>query len=173
MLEIEALAPLFEQNVPINAWDRPYKGVRTDRYTYVVYKETGEQELYDRRKDPAELRNVAADPAYARVKAKLARSAGEARPLQGPLLQRQTVRAASLVAVAALAFTGVAGAAVHRDLGSPRRPLLRDHRAQGRAAARDRRRLEHDQAEPLPGGAVERLRRRGAGQGARRHRSWS
>ena len=22
-------------------WDRPYKGVRTDRYTYVVYKETG------------------------------------------------------------------------------------------------------------------------------------
>src|SRR3954447_7613342 len=72
-LEIEALRPLFEQNVPVNAWDRPYKGVRTDRYTYVVYKETGEQELYDRRKDPAQLRNVAADPAYASVKAKLAR----------------------------------------------------------------------------------------------------
>jgi N-acetylglucosamine-6-sulfatase len=71
-IEIEALAPLFEQNVPINAWDRPYRGVRTDRYTYVVYKETGEEELYDRRKDPSELRNVAADPAYASVKAKLA-----------------------------------------------------------------------------------------------------
>jgi arylsulfatase A-like enzyme len=71
-LEIEAPAPLFEGNIPINAWDRPYKGVRTDRYTYVVYKETGEQELYDRRTDPSELRNVAAAPAYAQIKARLA-----------------------------------------------------------------------------------------------------
>ncbi len=72
IVEIEAPAPLFEQDVPINAWDRPYKGVRTDRYTYVVYTETGEQELYDRRKDPSELNSVAADPAYAKVKARLA-----------------------------------------------------------------------------------------------------
>ena len=71
-LQIEALAPLFEQNVPVNAWDRPYRGVRTDRYTYVVYTETGEEELYDRRRDPAQLRNVAADPAYASVKRRLA-----------------------------------------------------------------------------------------------------
>jgi arylsulfatase A-like enzyme len=71
-IEIEALHPLFEQNVPINAWDRPYKGVRTDRYTYVVYTETGEQELYDRRKDQYELTNIAADPAYAEIKASLA-----------------------------------------------------------------------------------------------------
>jgi N-acetylglucosamine-6-sulfatase len=55
-----------------NGWDRPYKGVRTDRYTYVVYTETGEQELYDRRQDPSELNNVAADPAFAAVKARLA-----------------------------------------------------------------------------------------------------
>ena len=46
--------------------------MRTGRYTYVVYRETGEQELYDRRRDPAQLRNVAADPSYARVKARLA-----------------------------------------------------------------------------------------------------
>jgi arylsulfatase A-like enzyme len=72
VVEIEAPAPLFEGNVPINAWDRPYKGVRTNRYTYVVYKETGEQELYDRRTDPSELRNVAAAPAYAKIKARLA-----------------------------------------------------------------------------------------------------
>ena len=50
----------------------PTTGVRTDRYTYVVYRETGEQELYDRRKDPYQLTNVAADPAYAAIKAKLA-----------------------------------------------------------------------------------------------------
>jgi N-acetylglucosamine-6-sulfatase len=72
LIEIEALEPLFAGDIPVNEWDRPYKGVRTDRYTYVVYNETGEQELYDRRKDPGELRNVAADPAYAEIRAKLA-----------------------------------------------------------------------------------------------------
>jgi N-acetylglucosamine-6-sulfatase len=71
-IEIEAPRPLFAQQVPLNAWDRPYKGVRTDRYTYVVYKETGDVELYDRRSDPGELRNLAADPAYAAVRARLA-----------------------------------------------------------------------------------------------------
>ena len=71
-LQIEALAPLFRRVLPANQWDRPYKGVRTDRYTYVVYRETGEQELYDRKKDPHQLTNVAAVKAYAGIKAKLA-----------------------------------------------------------------------------------------------------
>jgi arylsulfatase A-like enzyme len=71
IVEIEAPRPLFEQNVPVNAWDRPYKGVRTDRYTYVVYTESGDEELYDRRKDPSQLRSVHADPAYAKVKKRL------------------------------------------------------------------------------------------------------
>ena len=73
MIQLEAPRPLFEGNIPINAWDRPYKGVRTERFTYVVYTETGEQELYDRRSDPSQLRNVAASPAYARIKARLQR----------------------------------------------------------------------------------------------------
>ena len=71
-IEVEALAPLFEGNIPINAWDRPYRGVRTDSYTYVVYRETGDEELYDRPADPYELHNVADDPDYAAVKARLA-----------------------------------------------------------------------------------------------------
>jgi N-acetylglucosamine-6-sulfatase len=73
-IEVEALDRLFQGDFPVmyNGWDRPYKGVRTDRYTYVVYAEAGDAELYDRRKDPYELRNVAADPAYARVRAHLA-----------------------------------------------------------------------------------------------------
>jgi N-acetylglucosamine-6-sulfatase len=70
--EIEALERLFEGDIPVNAWDRPYKGVRTDRYTYVVYTETGEKELYDRRKDPHQLTNIAGDPAYSKIQAKLA-----------------------------------------------------------------------------------------------------
>jgi hypothetical protein len=72
IVEIEAPRPLFEQNVPVNAWDRPYKGVRTERYTYVRYTETGDEELYDRKLDPGQLLNRAADPAYAKIKAHLA-----------------------------------------------------------------------------------------------------
>ena len=70
-LAIEAPRPLFEGAIPQNAWDRPYMGVRTQRYTYVVYTETSEDELYDRRLDPYELNNVARDPAYAGIKAHL------------------------------------------------------------------------------------------------------
>jgi arylsulfatase A-like enzyme len=73
VLEIEALEPLFAGQIPINAWDRPYTGVRTDRYTYVVWTETGEPELYDRETDPYQLDNVAGNPAYATVEAQLAR----------------------------------------------------------------------------------------------------
>ncbi len=73
VLEIEALEPLFANPaIPANGWDRPYTGVRTDRYTYVVWTETGELELYDRKRDPYELDNVAGDPAYASVQADLA-----------------------------------------------------------------------------------------------------
>jgi N-acetylglucosamine-6-sulfatase len=72
VVEIEAPRPLFEQDVPVNAWDRPYKGVRTERYTYVRYTEAGDEELYDRRVDPGELLNRANDPAYAKIKARLA-----------------------------------------------------------------------------------------------------
>ena len=71
-LEIEALQPLFAGDVPQNGWDQPYNGVRTDRYTYVVYKNNGEEELFDRRQDPFELNNVVNDPAFAGIKASLA-----------------------------------------------------------------------------------------------------
>jgi arylsulfatase A-like enzyme len=72
VIVIEALERLFEGNIPVMGWDRPYTGVRTDRYTYVVWSETGEKELYDRKRDPNELDNVAGDPAYAKVQADLA-----------------------------------------------------------------------------------------------------
>ncbi|HEX2176148.1 MAG TPA: sulfatase [Nocardioidaceae bacterium] len=48
-----------------------YRGVRTDRYTFMSYEKSGEVELYDRRRDPFQLRNVAADPAYSAVRAEL------------------------------------------------------------------------------------------------------
>ena len=74
--QIEAPAPLFRGDIPVNAWDRPYKGVRTDRYTYVVYTR-------DRRAGavrpaqgpaPAAQRRRRARPTRT-IKAKLAREA--------------------------------------------------------------------------------------------------
>ncbi len=48
-----------------------WRGVRSNRYVYVRYT-GGFEELYDRAEDPAELRNVAHRPAYARVRSDLA-----------------------------------------------------------------------------------------------------
>jgi arylsulfatase A-like enzyme len=81
---VEALTRLFAGDFgPFNAWDKPYSGVRTDRYTYVVYTETGEKELYDRRKDPHQLQNVAADPAYATVVSQLEAKLSKLRSCRG------------------------------------------------------------------------------------------
>jgi arylsulfatase A-like enzyme len=48
----------------------PYVAVHTKRYLFVEYTR-GWRELYDLRKDPWELRNVAGDPAYAPVQQSL------------------------------------------------------------------------------------------------------
>jgi len=50
----------------------PFRGVRTKRYTYVVYA-GGDWLLYDNEKDPHQLRNLVNDPAYAEVRAALRR----------------------------------------------------------------------------------------------------
>jgi arylsulfatase A-like enzyme len=51
-------------------WD--YRGVRTNRYTMTWWPATGFVELYDRRRDPHQLRNLADDPRYAEVLEELA-----------------------------------------------------------------------------------------------------
>ncbi|MCB0875805.1 MAG: sulfatase [Solirubrobacterales bacterium] len=76
-LGIEAPAPLFAGAIPVNGWDRPYEGVRTDRYTFVEYTETGDRQLFDRQSDPHELDNLAGDPTYADVEQRLAEKTQE------------------------------------------------------------------------------------------------
>jgi N-acetylglucosamine-6-sulfatase len=73
-IQLEALDSLFDGDFPltVNGWDRPYLGVRTDRYTYVVWTETGDRELYDRREDPHQMSNVADEPHYAAAQRRLA-----------------------------------------------------------------------------------------------------
>jgi len=84
---LEANAPLFADASMPQQWDQPYRGVRTDRWKYVVWCQkntplegrdiqtcmpTGDQELYDLQSDPYELTNLASDSSYASIKAGLA-----------------------------------------------------------------------------------------------------
>ncbi len=63
---VEALRPLFKFYTPLTAFDVPYYGVRTNRYKYVHWS-FDEVELYDLRKDPDELINLAPNPDYAKI----------------------------------------------------------------------------------------------------------
>jgi len=80
-LDGESLLPLArgdvpdgrDRVVPLEAGPRDnitagwfYRGVRTDRYTLIVWR-NGDTELYDRRRDPLQLDSVASSPAYADV----------------------------------------------------------------------------------------------------------
>lgn len=49
----------------------PYEGVHTRRYVYIEYA-NGWRELYDLETDPDQLNNLAGDPAYAELQAKMA-----------------------------------------------------------------------------------------------------
>ena len=65
-LPIEATGKLFVAEGFPQDYDRPYSGVRTDRYKYVKWS-YGEIELYDLKKDPYELKNLASSPSYAAI----------------------------------------------------------------------------------------------------------
>ncbi len=70
-IELEATSPLFLGDGFPMAYDKPYSGVRTSRYKYVVWS-YGAKELYDLRKDPYEMHNVVADPDYDAIRTRLA-----------------------------------------------------------------------------------------------------
>ncbi len=58
------------KDAAVNGW--LYRGVRTDRYTLLVWR-NGDVELYDRQRDPYEVDSVAGHPSYAGVQARLER----------------------------------------------------------------------------------------------------
>jgi len=64
----------FRRHLEPGGWNYfyPFRGVRTKRYTYVVYAE-GDWLLYDNQKDPYQMRNLVDDPARAGLKAELQR----------------------------------------------------------------------------------------------------
>jgi arylsulfatase A-like enzyme len=50
-----------------------YRGIRNDRYSYLRYDRSGERELYDLRRDPFQLANVAKNKRYDRIQTLLSR----------------------------------------------------------------------------------------------------
>lgn len=60
-----------------------FRGVRTARYTYAHYDDGGFRELYDRRRDPAQLRNVARSRSYRAVVAELERRTRQLKDCEG------------------------------------------------------------------------------------------
>ncbi len=75
-LEARSLLPLFKQpraNWPypaVTTWGRNNHAIKTDDYRYIRY-EDGTEELYLEKSDPNEWQNVADQPKYAKVKARL------------------------------------------------------------------------------------------------------
>lgn len=85
---LEAPAPLFASPSMPQKWDQPYKGVRTDKWKYVVYNQGGE-ELYDLKKDPYEINNLAAEKKYTKMK----------KTLKGKLRKLENCRGRKCLAV--------------------------------------------------------------------------
>jgi N-acetylglucosamine-6-sulfatase len=116
-----------------------WSAIRTYRYLYAEYSETGEQELYDLKRDPDELRSLDDDPRYDRVRHVLARRLHALRRCAGRSCQAAPRLQLSVRARPA----GRAGRCVSGDLrvalgGRDRRGVVRmDVLVDARRVARD------------------------------------
>jgi len=71
-IPLQAMKPLLRFDTPVTKFDQPYYGVRTGRYKYIHWAfDAPNVELYDLKKDPDELVNLATDPAQAETVARL------------------------------------------------------------------------------------------------------
>ncbi len=75
--------------LPVNPPHLAFRGVRLGPYSYVEYA-SGEQELYDLSRDPAELHNRAGDRRYARIHSFLRRLLARLEHCRGAGCKRQT-----------------------------------------------------------------------------------
>lgn len=73
-LPLEAHRSVFKFTTPLTKFDLPFYGVKTHRYKYIHWS-FDELELYDMKKDPHELRNIAGKPRMAKVVARMEKKA--------------------------------------------------------------------------------------------------
>ncbi len=66
-----------------------FRGVRTSRYTYAWYPNRRFAELYDRKRDPAQLRNVAGHRRYREVQRELVKRMRRLKSCSGPECNRR------------------------------------------------------------------------------------
>jgi arylsulfatase A-like enzyme len=78
VLDGRSFAPLLRN--PDMEWNHPtltngcfpgFYRVYDGRYSYISYRQRGAEELYDHNKDPMEWINLASDPDYAQIRARL------------------------------------------------------------------------------------------------------
>lgn len=81
-IPMEAERPLFKFTTPLTQFDLPFYGVKTNRYKYVHWS-FGDVELYDMKKDPYELENLASDPDMAGVVSQLEAKAQQLQDCKG------------------------------------------------------------------------------------------
>jgi len=81
-IPMETEKPLFKFTTPLTQFDLPFYGVKTSKYKYVHWS-FGDIELYDMKKDPWELNNIAGDPAMAGVVASLEKKAEKLSTCKG------------------------------------------------------------------------------------------
>jgi len=81
-IPMEAERSVFKFTTPLTKFDLPFYGVKTGRYKYVHWS-FGDIELYDMKKDPYELDNIAGDPGMAGVIGKLEAKAAALQKCKG------------------------------------------------------------------------------------------
>jgi arylsulfatase A-like enzyme len=73
---------------------RWYTGIHTNRFVYVEYRTSGETELYDLRRDPEQLRNLAGRSPGSAEQAKLARALARLRTCAGTVCRQSVAQLA-------------------------------------------------------------------------------
>jgi arylsulfatase A-like enzyme len=81
-IPMEAERPVFKFSTPLTKFDLPFYGVKTSRYKYVHWS-FGDLELYDMKKDPNELNNIAGDPSKAAIVTRLEQKASRLSKCKG------------------------------------------------------------------------------------------